>query len=99
MEITSTPTVPVLDKPHAELKKATQQFEGYFLNLMLKEMRKTIQKDTLLKDDAHGKENFQDMMDQSLSDSMSQRGDFGLASTLYNQLSPTLGDAPKVKQG
>ena len=31
-----------MDKRHQDLKKATQQFEGYFLHELLKEMRKTV---------------------------------------------------------
>ena len=84
-----------LDKKHAELKKATQQFESYFLHELLKEMRKTVPKDTLIKDDGDGQQIFKDMMDQTLADSMSQRGDLGMAAMLYTQLAPTLGDASK----
>ncbi|BDI28301.1 hypothetical protein CCAX7_003520 [Capsulimonas corticalis] len=70
----------------ADLKKACQQFEGYFLNLMFKEMRKSIPKSTVLKDDAGQEQTFQEMMDQKVSDVMSERGDFGLAKMMYVQL-------------
>ena len=85
------------DKPHRDLQKATQQFEGYFLHELLKEMRKTIPDDKLLADDGHGKEIFQDMMDQTLSDSMSSRGDLGMAKMMYDQLAPGLGAATDHK--
>lgn len=80
-----------MDKAHMDLKKATQQFEGYFLHQLLKEMRKTVPADGLLADDGQGKEIFQDMMDQTLSDSMSSRGDLGMAKMMYDQLAPRLG--------
>ena len=70
----------------ADLKKACQQFESYFLDLMFKEMRKSIPKDTLIKDDAGQEQTFQEMMDQKVSDTMSERGDFGLAKMMYSQL-------------
>ncbi len=91
------PRRPRLDKKHQDLKKATQQFEGYFLHELLKEMRKTVPKDTLLGDDGHGQEIFQDMMDQTLSETMSERGDLGMAKMMYDQLAPALGGATAAK--
>jgi len=85
-----------LDKKYLGLKKATQQFEGYFLHELLKEMRKTVPEDKLLGDESHGQEIFRDMMDQTLSDSMSSRGDLGMAKMMYDQLAPALGDASQV---
>ena len=84
------PAPPALDKAHLDLKKATQQFEGYFLHELLKEMRKTVPDDKLLADDGNGKQIFQDMMDQTLSDKMSSRGDLGMAQEMYDQLAPAL---------
>lgn len=86
-----TPAPPALDKKHLDLKKATQQFEGYFLQELLKEMRKTVPEDKMLPDDGHGQQIFRDMMDQKLSENMSSRGDLGMAQMMYDQLSPTLG--------
>ncbi len=79
------------DKAHSDLKKATQQFEGYFLHQLLTEMRKTVPKDTLVADDGNGKQIFQDMMDQTLADTMASRGDLGMAKVMYDQLAPSLG--------
>jgi len=90
---TATPTASastVLDKSHADLKKATQQFESYFVDQLFKEMRKTVPDDTLLGDSDHQTEIFTDMMDQSVSDSISKRGDFGLAKMMYSELSKHL---------
>ncbi len=91
-----TPAPPALDKKHLDLKKATQQFEGYFLHELLKEMRKTVPDDKLLGDEGHGQEIFRDMMDQTLSESMSSRGDLGMAKMMYDQLASSLGDATQT---
>ena len=94
-----TAAPPALDKKHLGLQKATQQFEGYFLHELLKEMRKTVPEDKLLADKSHGEETFRDMMDQTLTDSMSSRGDVGIAKMMYDQLAPSLGDvAPTDKK-
>ena len=85
------PAPPALDKAHLDLKKATQQFEGYFLHQLLTEMRKTVPDDKLLADDGNSKQIFQDMMDQTLADQMSSRGDLGLANMMYDLVGPTLG--------
>ena len=91
MTVSPATAAPAMDKAHADLKKTTEQFESFFLHQMLQEMRKTVPKDTLLGDDAHQQEIFQDMLDQKLSDSISQRGDFGLGKMMYSQLAPSLG--------
>ncbi len=94
-----TPSVPAaLDPAHAKLKKATEGFESYFLHQLLVEMRKTVPKDTETKDDAHQEETFRDMMDQTLADTISKRGDFGLGKMMYDQLSNSVGaPAPQAK--
>jgi peptidoglycan hydrolase FlgJ len=79
-----------LDKQHASLKKATQLFESYFFDEMLKEMRKTIPEDTLLGDSDHQQEIFQDMSDQAVADNVSKSGSFGLAAMMYKELSRSL---------
>jgi len=97
MRIDSPAAAPT-DKAHLDLKKATEQFEGYFLHQLLTEMRKTIPKDTLLADDGNGKQIFQDMMDQTVSENMSKRGDLGMAKMMYDQLAPSLGKAADKKK-
>lgn len=90
---TTPSTAPAaLDPAHAKLKKATEGFESYFLHQLLVEMRKTVPKDTESKDDAHQEETFRDMMDQTLADTISHRGDFGLGKMMYDQLASTVGN-------
>ena len=87
----NAPATPALDKAHQDLKKACRQFEAYFTDLLLKEMRKTVPQSGLLGDQSNQQEIFRDMMDQTLADQMSQRGDLGLGEMMYNELSPALG--------
>lgn len=90
--IAATTTPPVPDQAHTQLKQACQKFEGYFLDMMFQEMRKTVPKDELIEDQSNQQQIFTSMMDQTLADSMSQRGDLGIAQMLYNQLAPALGN-------
>ncbi len=89
----STASAPVskkdepLDKAHADLKKASQGFEAYFVDQLFKEMRKSIPKDDLLGDSDHQQETFQDMMDQKVADQVAQKGSFGISDMLYRELS------------
>jgi len=79
-----------LDKAHADLKKAAQGFESYFVDQMLKEMRKSIPKDDFLGDSDHQQEIFQDMSDQAVADNAAKTGSFGIANSLYRELSKSL---------
>ena len=68
-----------------KLKKACGDFESIFMNQMLKEMRKTVNKTKLI----HGgqaEEIFSDMLDQERSKKMS----IGLGDILYRQLSKAI---------
>ena len=87
---TTTLTAPaLLDKAHQDLKKACRQFDAYFTDLMLKEMRKTVPEGGLLGEQSNQREIFQSMMDQSLADNMSQHG--ALGQMMYEELAPSLG--------
>ena len=71
-----------------KLKKVCTQLEGLFFNMMLKEMRKTIDKSKLVGDSQHQQEIFQGMQDDNLSQQMAtnDHSDNGLANMLYKQL-------------
>ena len=87
---TTTLTAPaLLDKAHQDLKKACRQFDAYFTDLMLKEMRKTVPQGGLLGGQSNQRDIFQSMMDQSLADNMSQHG--ALGQMMYEELAPSLG--------
>ena len=97
MQISITPPAApaALDKAHTDLKKACQQFDAYFTNLMLKEMRKTVPQGGQRADQSNQRDIFQSMMDQSLADQMSQHGELG--QMMYNELAPSLGEKPKAQ--
>ncbi len=66
------------------IKATAQQFEAYFIQEMMKSMRKTVDKSDLLDD---GKTQFyEEMMDKELSMLMARRGSLGLGNMLVSQL-------------
>jgi len=74
-----------------DLLKAAQDFESFFLYMLLKEMRKTVNESPLF----HGgraEEIFRDMLDEELSKDMAKTSGkgIGIASILYEQLSRPL---------
>jgi flagellar protein FlgJ len=73
-----------------KLKDACQNFESIFLNMILKDMRNTIPKDSLY-DDTSAEDTFQGMLDEQYSNEMAKRGT-GLADIMYKQLSRDIND-------
>jgi flagellar protein FlgJ len=71
-------------RPEDATRGAAQQFESLFLNLMLREMRKTVSRSGLLGSDAM--ETYQQMFDQQLALGMSRAGGIGLAPVIQQQL-------------
>ena len=67
------------------LKKACLEFESYFLYVMFKEMRKTINRtnDVLY---SHTEELFQGLLDEEYGKSLSRAGGIGLADMMYRQM-------------
>ena len=61
----------------AAIKKAAQQFEAMFLQMMMKSMRATVEKGGLFESQAS--ETFEQMYDQQIVMAMSERGSTGLA--------------------
>lgn len=80
--------------PKAGLKQAAQQFEGVFLQMVLKSMRDATPQDSLL--DSDQTRMFQEMFDQQLAQTLSARGATGLAAIIEKQLAKTLPDAGKT---
>lgn len=67
----------------AQMREAAQAFEAVFIRQMIGSMRQA-----KLADDAFGSnatEQFRDMADSRLADSMSSQGGFGIAEMLMNQ--------------
>ena len=84
----------VQDKDDKELKKACQEFEGIMLNMMYSQMKATTMKSDLIEKDA-GTEIFESMQDENLMELASKTGSFGLAESLYKQLSRQSGTGVK----
>ncbi|MCI7611398.1 MAG: rod-binding protein [Selenomonadaceae bacterium] len=76
-----------LDDPayQKKLKDACKGFESMFIQMMWKEMRKTVPENSLF-GESDGEKIFQDMLDTEMSDRMSEAGGLGLADVMYKQL-------------
>lgn len=88
MELLSTPLslgpAPPADKPGSDLQQAAEAFEGAFLQILLKSMRKTIPDGGLF--NRQQMEAFEEMQDRELADSLASRGALGIADSIVRQL-------------
>jgi flagellar protein FlgJ len=73
------------NKDDKELKRACQQFEAIMLGMMYKQMKATVVRSDLIQSDP-GRDIFESMLDESLTEEASKTGTFGLAESLYKQL-------------
>lgn len=80
----------VASRDEEKLKKACQEFEGIMLDMLYKQMKATIIKSDLVQRDA-GSDIYESMLDEKLMEAASKTGSFGLAESLYKQLSRNLG--------
>lgn len=70
--------------PKKALKGVAQQFEAYFLQMMMKSMRANVSEDGLM--DSQESKTFTDMFDQQLSQNISSSKGLGLTEVLMAQL-------------
>ena len=68
-----------------KLREACQGFEAMFLNMMYREMRRTVPDDSLF-GTSNAQKIWQDMMDTEMVNQMSAAGGVGLADVIYKQL-------------
>ena len=69
------------------LKSACMEFESYFLYMMFKEMRRTIDvKNSLFY--SHTEEIFQGLLDEEYGKNLAKAGGIGLADMMYRQMKP-----------
>jgi len=68
----------------AALDETAQQFEAMFIQMMLKEMRKSIPKEGMF--DSHAVQTYQDMADKQTAIDLAKRGEFGIAQVIKQQL-------------
>ena len=74
------------------LEDACAEFESLFINLVMKQMRKTVTKSGLI-DGGMGEEIFTGMMDEEIAKQISSRQGLGLRSALIEQLTGVRGSA------
>lgn len=80
-------------KDDAKLKATCKDMEAVFLNMMMADMRKTIQKSKLV--DSSTEDLMTSMLDTEMTKNMANAGGMGLADMLYRQLRT---DASAVKR-
>lgn len=68
-----------------QLKKACEDFEALFYDMVFKSARKTVQEGGLIKK-SFGEEVFTEMLDSKMSEEIAKRSMNGLKDLLYNQL-------------
>jgi Rod binding domain-containing protein len=83
------------DQVRERLRQAAHEFEGVFLTQLFKEMRASIQAESI--DGGPGQEMFAGMLDESMAMEAGKRSVNGLGDALYRQLAARLG--PEAKDG
>jgi len=74
-------------KRDKDLRKACEGFEAMFLNMMYRQMRATVPKDTLF-GESNALKIFEDMRDDELMKNVAAGGGIGIADMMYKQLKP-----------
>lgn len=69
----------------AELKQVSQKFESIFVQMMLKEMRNSVQKSNLM-GNSQASEFFESMHDEQLSKQLASSGGIGIGDLIYKKL-------------
>ncbi len=86
------------DKDDAKLKETCQEFESLFINMMMKEMRKTVPESELLSS-SFATDTYQEMFDEEISKAASKGNGIGIADAMYRQISAKLKNTYKVADG
>ena len=73
------------DASNEEMLEACKEFEQYFIEQVLKEVKKTIPEDSLLGDNEY-MNMFEDQMFQSVAEKITESGELGLAQQLYDSM-------------
>jgi len=84
------------EKDAEKLREACEGFESLFLNMMLKEMRKTVPESETSSSYAMGV--FEEMLDERIAETASKGKGIGIADAMYNQLSTKLNSTYKVEE-
>lgn len=77
------------EKDKEKLKESCQNFESIMMDMVFKEMKKTVPKSELIPSDS-GREIFQSMLDEKMMGTASNTNQIGLGKMLYEQMSKNL---------
>lgn len=69
----------------AQIKKVSKDFEAIFLQMMLKEMRNSVQKSGLM-GNSQATDFFESMQDEQISRQLASAGGIGIGNVIYGQL-------------
>jgi len=85
------------DARKAEIRKVAVEFQSLFVEMMLKSMRETVNKDSLT-GGGHGEEVYGSMLDREYATAISRRGNMGLAEMIEQQmLAQEFGNGKAIK--
>ena len=71
--------------PEKQMREAAKMYEQYFLNEMVRSMRKTVQQSDLI-EQTMGEKIYSEQLDNQYVESWADRGGVGLANIIYDQL-------------
>lgn len=74
------------NKDKVKLRKACVAFEGYFVQMMLKEMRKSVDSSNGIFPKGRAEQVFEGMLDEEIAKSVAEGRGIGLANMMYQQL-------------
>ena len=77
---------PEQQKALSNLHKVATQFEGLFVSMLLKEMRKSESDDTIFGQKSNGEKIFGEMLDDQRAQAMANTGSFGIGAMLERQM-------------
>ena len=97
-----TPVAPARPNPHdpdAKAKQAAQQFEAVFLNQLLQQLDKTIDRSNSMMHGGHAEDTFRGMMMQEMATRMATRpggSGLGLSDAVYKQIKQQQGETGAI---
>jgi Rod binding domain-containing protein len=86
-------------KLDGQLRDASQMYENYFLNEMVKAMRSTVHRDGGMMKPSFAEKIFEGQLDQQYVDGWAKKGGIGLADMIHQQISERYQAATNQKKG
>ena len=91
--VVKKPTAPLTAQQQqalSRLHQVSQQWEGVFVGMLFKEMRKGESDETVFGEKSNGEKIFGEMLDQQYADTMAKTGSLGLGKLLESQMRPAV---------